>query len=388
MNANDTTVLILGAGPAGLSLARELSRRDISYLVLEKDAEVGSTFARMTASTTFGPWLNNTLPGSPVPWYRLLSRTTRQEYAAYLVDYARRHELQVATGVEVRSTHRREDGCFLVRALDGRTFTAPYLVNATGYFSKPKVPEYPGSASCRVPSLHSSSYRDPDTVRVLAGKARPKVLIVGSRLSAGEILQELHESGCKVELSHRSRIETWPSPFMETVLSPLTYLWEATCRLFDLGRPGNLRPRLRRGRQLELLRSGQVRLHPDILRLDGDCVHFVDQACDQYDVILYATGYQAAVDHLAPMITRPRVQDLESAEVPGCFFLGLIQGRTFRSEFLRGIREDAVYLGGVLASRVLDADSGVVVQRAEARGHAGRRATESFQRRAGRFERL
>jgi cation diffusion facilitator CzcD-associated flavoprotein CzcO len=137
-------VLILGAGPAGLCLGRELSLRRIPYLILEKEAVVGSTFARMTESTTFGPWLNNTLPGSPVPVSRLLSRTTRADYARYLSDYATTHHLEVRTGARVASV--RYTDRFLVETEAGEKYEAECLVNATGVFSKPFLPEYPGTA--------------------------------------------------------------------------------------------------------------------------------------------------------------------------------------------------------------------------------------------------
>lgn len=352
-NPHYVKVLILGAGPAGLSLGRELSVRAIPYLILEKESMVGSTFVKMTASTTFGPWLNNTLPGSPVPWSQLLRRTTRADYAQYLLDYSIRHELRVLCGVEVTSVCEDRSG-FLIKTRQGDSYRADHLVNATGVFSKPNLPQYPGDQRCTIPRLHSASYRDPATIEELSGRKRAKVLIVGSRLSAGEILQELYEAGHEVHLSHREPIHTWPSPLEETLLSPLTWLWEETALRLGWSRPSNLRPRLRRGRQLTLLVSGQVRCHPDILRLEADRVMFTDRAEDSYDVILFATGYRPAMDHLEPMLKggNPWLAGLESAEIPNLYFLGVSGSRSFRSEFLRGIREDAVFLANLLARRL------------------------------------
>jgi hypothetical protein len=134
----------------------------------------------------------------------------------------------------------------------------------------------------------------------------------------------------------------------------LTYLWEEVSLRLRLDRPSNLKPRLRRGRQLSLLTSGKVRTHPDILRIDGDRVVFIDRAQDRFDVILYATGYSPALDHLAPMLKQspPWLAELESVEFPNLFFLGLSGSRSFRSEFLRGIREDVVYLAEQLVDRM------------------------------------
>lgn len=347
----ETTVLILGAGPAGLSLGRELSVRRIPYLILDKEAVVGSTFAKMTDSTTYGPWLNNTLPGSPVAWSRRLTRTTRPEYARYLESFAKEHALNVILGVKVQQVDYH-DG-FVIEGSDGKSYRARILINATGQFSRPNLPKYPGEESCRIPRIHSSGYRSPETVRLLAGKPDPKILIVGSGLSAGEIMQELYDAGCEVHLSHRERIETWPSPLQETLLSPLTYLWEEFSLRLGLSRPSNLRPRLRRGKQLELLLTHRVWAHPEITRLESDRVVFLDGAEDRYDVIIYATGYRPALEHLSPLLSgQPRVDGLASTEVPNLYFLGLPGSRTFRSEFLRGIREDAIDLAQRLQEQI------------------------------------
>ena len=344
----DTDVLILGAGPAGLSLGYELSQRQIPYLILDKGQVVGSTFDLMTDSTTYGPWLNNTLAGSPLPLSRRLTRTTRPEYTKYLQDYAKEHALNVVTGVTVTRVDSF-DG-FLVRGADGTTFRAPILVNATGQYSKPNLPSYPGERECEIPRVHSAQYRSPESLRQLTGCAQPKVLIVGSGLSAGEIMQELYESGSEVHLSYRERIETWPSPLEEAFLSPWTFLWEQISLRLDLPRPANLKPKLRRGVQLNLLKSHKVWTHPEISRLTKDTVVFLDGAEDKFDAIIYATGYRPALDHLAPLISGPpRVKGLASVDIPNLYFLGLPGSRTFRSEFLRGIRDDAPILADLLA---------------------------------------
>lgn len=361
----DTKVLILGAGPAGLSLGYELSQRRIPYLILDKEQVVGSTFDQMTDSTTYGPWLNNTLAGSPLPWSRRLTRTTRPEYASYLRHYAKEHALNVVTGVSVLRVDSF-DG-FLVRGSDDVTYRAPVLVNATGQYSKPNRPSYPGESDCEIPRLHSAQYRSVQSLQELTGQAQPKVLIVGSGLSAGEIMQELHEAGCEVHLSHRERIETWPSPLEEALLSPWTFLWEELSLRLDLPRPANLKPKLRRGTQLNLLQTNRVWTHPEISRLTKDNVVFLDGARDRFDAILYATGYRPALDHLAPLISGPpRVKGLASVEIPNLYFLGLPGSRTFRSEFLRGIREDAAVLANQLESDLAQVDSQSVSSEEEA----------------------
>jgi putative flavoprotein involved in K+ transport len=345
------TVLIVGGGPAGLSLAHELQQNRIEYLILEKHSNVGSTFYSMTDSTTCGPWLNNTLPGSPLPWYSLLGRTRRGDYARYLSEYCHTHRLAVQTNVSVESVKRKEDG-FEVKT-DAGSFACQYLVNATGYYSNPFIPNYPGLDTTNVPILHSADYFSPRTVSDISGKPESEVLIVGCRLSAGEIMEELHGVGVRVHISHRGEIEYWPSLTEETLLSPLILAWEKIALKIDAPRPSNLDPRLRRGLQKGLLDDGIVPLHPAISQFHGDSVEFVDGTTGRFDLVLFATGYRPALRHLTSLLgdETPRVKNLESVDIPNLFFMGFIDGRTFRSQFLRGIRDDAVCLGKELSQR-------------------------------------
>ncbi|MEW6283927.1 MAG: NAD(P)-binding domain-containing protein, partial [Candidatus Eremiobacterota bacterium] len=106
--ATEAPVIIIGAGPAGLSLGYELKRLGIRSLILEKGPGVASSFRGMYKSIFFGPWVNNMLWGSPVPWHRWFRRTRRDDWVAYLSDFAEDHELVVRAGVTVQRVRREE----------------------------------------------------------------------------------------------------------------------------------------------------------------------------------------------------------------------------------------------------------------------------------------
>jgi putative flavoprotein involved in K+ transport len=355
-------ILILGAGPAGLSLAHELSQRGLEYLVLEKASEVGNTFYKMTDSTEYGPWLNNMLPGSPAPLSQLFARTTRSEYARYLSQYRATHELKVQTNTSVISATRANDG-FEVET-DKGMFECEVLVNATGYFSNPFTPDYPGLTEAELVTLHSSEYVSPVTISEKVGKPEAGILIVGCRLSAGEIMEELHKVGHQIHLSHRGKIKYWPSPWEEALISPFTMTWERMALKLRAPKPGNLKPRLRRGFQKSLLDEGIVPTHPNIQEIRGKVVEFTDGASEEFDAILFCTGYQPALQHLWPLLDgkKPKVSDLESKTVKNLFFMGFENSRNFRSQFLRGIRDDARFLGETLSRRLQPAAPVTVVK--------------------------
>lgn len=348
----DAPIIILGAGPAGLSLAHELGQRGLDYLILEKASEVGNTFYSMTDSTEYGPWVNNTLPGSSAPLSKLFARTTRSEYARYLSQYRHQHNLKVQTGTMVISARQTEDG-FEVET-DRGMFRCRVLVNATGYFSNPFVPSFLGLESTSIKTLHSSGYVSPTTVSELVGKPTAKILIVGCRLSAGEIMEELHKVGHILHLSYRGKLKYWPSPTEEAIISPFAMTWEHIALKIRAPKPFNLNPRLRRGYQKSLLDQGVVPTHPNIKEIGPTHVEFTDGVQEEFDLILFCTGYQAALSHLWPILNgqKPKVSKLECKDVRNLFLMGYEHARNFRSQFLRGIRDDARYLGEVLQDRV------------------------------------
>ena len=344
-------ILILGAGPAGLSLGYELSQRGLSYLILDKSSEVGSTFYSMTDSTEYGPWVNNVLHGSPVPVTKLFARTTRSEYARYLSEYRNQHELAVQSNTIVLSARKTDRGYEV--ETDRGMFSCEVLVNATGYYSNPFIPDFPGLEESDLIQLHSAQYRYPTTISDRLGKPTGKILIVGCRLSAGELMEELHKMGHEIHISHREEIKYWPSPVEEALLSPFNMAWEHIAAKINAPKPPGLMPRLRRGFQKSLLDRGIVPTHPNIKEIRGREVEFEDGPSESFEVILFCTGYRAALSHLWPLLdgNKPEVSKLESTEHQDLFFMGYENSRNIRSQFLRGIRDDARYLAELLKSR-------------------------------------
>ncbi len=77
---------------------------------------------------------------------------------------------------------------------DETVFEAANVVMATGLFQKPKIPPFSANLSATITQLHSSEYRNPQSLPPGA------VLVVGSAQSGCQIAEELHQSGCRVFL--------------------------------------------------------------------------------------------------------------------------------------------------------------------------------------------
>lgn len=350
---NYVPILILGAGPAGLTLAHELTCQGRACRVLEKGSRAGESFAHYPRKIWFGPWFNNTLPGTPVPWSWWPRRATQPDYAAYLEGYATQHLLPIEYGVTVDQVSR-VGGRFLLQTSQGE-WSCNVLVNATGYFSRPYQPQVPGLSESGIPYLHSRDYRDSADARALLGGRTGKVLVVGQGLSAGETMCDLVRDGFQVSLSHKGPLVIGPSVLTETLLSPFTWLRERLAVRF--GWRLNSSPPMAGGQSRELLSCGRVPTYPPILRVKDGELQFQDGRHERFDAVLFCTGYRYAAGHLGDLLGGevPRLKDgVECATVPGLFFLGLDQQRSFRSRFLRGLREDAEYLAERLLRQAVE----------------------------------
>ena len=344
-------VIILGAGPAGLSVAYELLRRGITPLVLEKGPTPGASFASFPRNIFFGPWMNNLLPGSSIDWARLLRRTCQPTYSKYLQDYAQQNRLPINCGIQVNSVTRDEKGFSLLTSAG--EFRTHLLVNCTGYFTRPYTPNYPGIDTTGLPHMHVSRYRDANTVIRQLHRRSGRILVVGKRLSAGETLVELHKSGFQVSLSFRGELRFGPTTWGAALLSPLEWIAERISVALRIRRHSY--PMMAGGESRRLVESGQVATFSNIARLNERSVTFEDGREERFDLVIFATGYRAALAHLenllGPEPGEPKLSNMESTEVPGLFFLGVDQLRTYRSRFLRGIVEDSRLLAEVVAHR-------------------------------------
>jgi hypothetical protein len=257
----------------------------------------------------------------------------------------------------VQHVTRSSEGSFVVRTNAG-VFRAPLLVNATGCFSNPFTPVFPGARESSLPQFHFANYREAARLREATGKSGGLVLVIGKRLSAGQALVELVDAGFEVALSCRGPIQFGAGPLGWQIFFRIHPALERlklrlngeAARGFPAVMPG--------GRARRLIQTGRVTTHPDVARVENRRVVFSDGRTLEPDAVLYATGFRPALAHLAPLglaldqtTGQPALRGFESAEVAGLFFLGLDRLRNFRSRFIRGIREDAPLLADELAAR-------------------------------------
>jgi putative flavoprotein involved in K+ transport len=344
------TVVVLGAGPAGLAVGAVLRRHGLDPIVVDRADSVGSTWRHhydrlhLHTARSFSH-----LPGMRMP--RSYGRfVARADVVDYLERYAAHHRLRLALGTDVHRIERAGVGWRLLTN-DGE-MESTYVVVATGYNHTPMVPAWPGRDDFTGQLVHASSYRNP------APYVGRDVLVVGGGNTASEIAVDLVEGGARqVRLAVRTppnivRLEVGgvPSQVVSMCVRRLPpALVDRLIRVVqrvtvpDLTAQGLPRPvdgvytRIVRDGQIPILdvgfidavRHGQVKVVRAVSGFDGADVLLDDGTRVAPDAVIVGVGYQRGLEplvgHLGVLSEtgRPLVSGGRTAEgAPGMWFIG------------------------------------------------------------------
>ena len=108
---------------------------------------------------------------------------TRDEVLNYLEAYEKRYALPIRRPVHVDMVVR--DGAGFEVLTDQETYTTKAVVSATGTWSSPYIPDYPGRERFKGRQLHSARYEGPES---FGGQ---RVLVIGGGNSGAQILAEV-----------------------------------------------------------------------------------------------------------------------------------------------------------------------------------------------------
>jgi len=334
--------LVIGAGQAGLAAGYHLQRAGLRFAVLEAGAAPHGSWPQYYASLTlFSPARYSSLPGLSFPG-DLLHYPTRDEVVAYLARYARHFRLPLIPHTRVTQVIG-QDGRFVVTAADGATYQARSLVAASGAFSRPSLPAFPGQAAFRGHLLHTAAYQTPVPFQ------GQRVVVVGAGNSAVQIAVELAQ-GAQVTLATRRPVRWRP----QQPLGRDIHFWLRALgldhlplgRWFDVPAATGV---LDTGRYQAALAAGRPAQRPLFQALTPDGVEWADGTRERVDAVLCATGYRPNLDYLASLGALDASGQAHqrggiSQTVPGLYYVGLGGQRTLASATLRGVGADAAYV--------------------------------------------
>jgi putative flavoprotein involved in K+ transport len=341
------TLVIVGAGSAGLATAALLRKSGIDPVVLEAGPEPGAAWReRYDRLRLHTPRLLSGLPGKRIPrrygrWVR------RDDLIEYLAGYADTHGIDVRTGVRVD----RIDPGWRLDTTAG-PMEAETVVVATGYNGAPFIPDWPGRDGFPGDLIHSSEYRNPATFR-----ARD-VLTVGAGNSGAEIATDVADGGASRSMLSvrtppqivRRATAGVPAQLIGIAIRKLPPGWvdpisitQRRLSIPDLSAHGLPRPPhgirtsfITTGTTPILdvgivgaVRGGRVEIVAAVESFDGPDVVLADGSRIAPDAMIAATGFRAGLDqlvgHLGVLGPRglPTKTDGE-AVLPGLWFVGFV----------------------------------------------------------------
>lgn len=311
---------VVGAGPAGLAMTRALMRHGLDFDCFERHHDVG------------GIW-DQSNPGSPMydSAHFISSRTLsgfhgypmpeempdyphHSQVLAYLRDFAATCGLRerISTSAEVERAQPDPRDGWSVTLKGGDTRHYDNLICANGTTWLPNRPELEGEFSGEL--IHSSEYRSNFT---FFGK---RVLVVGAGNSGVDIACDAAQAADAAWISMRRGYhfipkhmfgkpvdvlaETGPQPPMriaQWMMPLLIRLQIGRQERYGLPKPDHKlfesHP-IVNDQILHHLTHGDIAVKPDVERLDGDEVVFVDGSRESVDVVVLATGFRSAIPYV------------------------------------------------------------------------------------------
>ncbi|MBB3232586.1 NAD(P)-binding domain-containing protein [Halomonas stenophila] len=192
--ARAVTVVVIGAGHAGLAMSHHLAARGIDHVLLER-GEVANSWRheRWDSLRLLTPNWQCRLPGLRYAGPEPDGFMTMAELIAFLEEHARRTAAPVHPQTRVLSV-RPGDGGYRVLTERGE-WRCRALVLASGACNLPRVPALATALPPGIASLSLHDYRRPEALP--AGG----VLVVGASASGVQLADEIQRSGRPVTLS-------------------------------------------------------------------------------------------------------------------------------------------------------------------------------------------
>jgi thioredoxin reductase (NADPH) len=291
-------VLVIGAGPTGLSCAIEAKRAGLRTALVDKGCVCNSLFhypSHMTFFTT-----SELLEIGEIPFPSPYAKPGRNEALEYYRQVAAHYKLDVRQYQRVELVEST-DGAFSVHLIDrfGRTsvLRARKLIVATGYYDIPNFCGMPGENLSKVHHY----YDDPHPY------FGTDVVVIGGKNSAAIAALELWRHGARVTLVHRGpemhrHVKYWIKPDIEN--------------------------RIKNGEIRACFLSNVTEITPDSVTIETP----TDQEVLPNDFVFALTGYRPDFTFLESMGVQFEGPDRQPAcnpetlesNVPGIFLAGVI----------------------------------------------------------------
>ncbi|PPG31257.1 NAD(P)-binding domain-containing protein [Pseudoclavibacter sp. RFBB5] len=306
-NARSATVVVIGAGQAGLSAGFHLQRRGFvsaldepgaerTFVILDANPEPGGAWQHrwesLTMATVNGifdlPTFART-PGSD-------DEPSRDAVPRYFAAFERAHPLPIVRPVRVLDVSRVDDdprGELLVRTDTAGVWRASAIINATGTWNNPLLPSIPGQETFAGHQLHT---RDYVSAEEFAGQ---RVAVVGGGISAVQQLEEISRTAQTFWYTRREPV------FLEGGFDPEVEGRTTIAKVIadvEAGEPASSVVSYTglgwSSYAIAARDRGALVRRPMFTAIEPGGVREADGTFTPVDVILWATGFRADLAHL------------------------------------------------------------------------------------------
>ena len=181
-------LLIIGAGPAGLSAAEAAAREGLSYVVIEKGTIADTIRTYPVGRTLFST--PNELEMEPGTLKPCREKPTREELLSHYIQFVLENDLRINTDETVVNVEQTNETEFLVETTR-QTYRAARILFAIGAMAHPRRLNIPGEDLPKVHHLFVEPY----------AYVRKNALVVGGGNSAAEAALFLSEEGARTTLA-------------------------------------------------------------------------------------------------------------------------------------------------------------------------------------------
>jgi len=353
-------ICVIGAGPCGITTAKNLLQQGLNnFVVFEKNDRLGGNWifdeenkhssiyetTHIISSKRLSEFEDFPMPAD-YPDYPSHVQVLNY-FNAYAEHFAVKEFIKFNTQVENISRLDDEKWQVIFRDESGEQVAIfDYVLVANGHHWDPQLPEYQGEFSGTI--LHAHQYK----------KAAPfkgkKVLVVGGGNSACDIAVEIARLSPKTCLSMRRGQHIFPkfifgkpTDIAFSLISGLPHWLKQMFAGFIIrvvqGRypkyqlkkpdckPLEIHPTVN-SELLYFIRHGKVLPRPGIERFAGNKVHFTDGSQEEFEVVIFATGYKTSFPFFAKelidfsqLTSIPLYRKMMHKDFSNLYFIGLFQ---------------------------------------------------------------
>lgn len=299
-----TKIVVIGAGQAGLSAAYHLKKQGLAigpdFIVLDEAPRAGGAWQYRWPSLTLSTVNRiHDLPG--MSFEKAIEPDEKEVQASIAVPYyydlyEKQMGIQVYRPLKVENVSLHQERFYIDSAQT--LFSTLGIINATGTWENPYIPEYPGAANFQGEQLHTMDFKTADYFK---GK---HVIVVGGGISAIQLLDQISKVTTTTWVTRRPP-QFREGPFDDAAGHNAVALVEERVRkglpplsvVSVTGLPVSA--------EVEAMKKrGILKRFPMFSEITTDGVKWEDGREEKADVILWNTGFKSALDHLRPVLPR------------------------------------------------------------------------------------